>query len=78
MGDRLRVLNAPAVRNERFDRQIPLIGNAGQAALAAIRVAVVGAGGTGSQVLLSLAYLGSGTCLCLMTTRSHPSTSTGW
>jgi hypothetical protein len=58
IGDQLRVLNAPVVREERSDRQLPLIGRAGQAALAAIRLAIVGAGGTGSQVLLNLAYLG--------------------
>ena len=58
LGDHLRVLNAPAVRDERFDRQLPLLGKSGQAAVAALRVAVVGAGGTGSHVVIQLAYLG--------------------
>jgi len=61
LGDQLRVLNAgtsAARQLSRFDRQVPLVSAAGQAAIAALRVAVVGAGGTGSQVLVQLAYLG--------------------
>jgi hypothetical protein len=58
VGDQLRVLNAGAVGEERIARQLPLLGAAGQATVATLRVAVVGAGGTGSQVLLNLAYLG--------------------
>ncbi len=76
LGDQLRVLSAaPTDPTEelggdsggagRFDRQLPLIGPAGQATVAALRVAVVGAGGTGSQVLLQLAYLGFGNVLVL-------------
>jgi hypothetical protein len=58
LGDHLRVLNAHAVTDERFIRQLPLLGPNTQAALATMRVAVVGAGGTGSHVALNLAYLG--------------------
>ena len=56
--DHLRVLNARPVTDKRFARQLPLLGPDAQAAIAAMRVAVVGAGGTGSQVALNLAYLG--------------------
>jgi molybdopterin/thiamine biosynthesis adenylyltransferase len=58
IGDQLRVLNASIVREERYARQLPLLSDEGQAAVAAMRVAVVGAGGTGSQALMNLAYLG--------------------
>jgi len=59
LGDQLRVLNAPAVvADERFARQLPLLGQVAQAAIASMRVAVVGAGGTGSHVALNFAYLG--------------------
>lgn len=46
--------------DSRFDRQLPLFGQAGQSRLRAARVAVVGAGGTGSMVLPQLALLGVG------------------
>ena len=58
IGDHLLVLNAPAVHEERFNRQLPLINSSSQAAIAALRVAIIGAGGTGSHVLTQLAYLG--------------------
>ncbi|HEX5113664.1 MAG TPA: ThiF family adenylyltransferase [Pseudonocardiaceae bacterium] len=58
LGDHLRVINADAIAGERFVRQLPLLGPNAQATLAAMRVAVVGAGGTGSHVALNLAYLG--------------------
>jgi hypothetical protein len=58
-GDHLRVLGAGTQADIRFDRQLPLIGQAGQASLAALRIAVVGAGGTGSQVLTGLSYMGA-------------------
>lgn len=59
LGDQLRVLNAPvSIGDERFARQIPMLGPAAQAAIASMRVAVVGVGGTGSHVVLNLAYLG--------------------
>lgn len=41
-----------------FDRQVRAFGAAGQAQLAALRVAVVGLGGTGSVVVEQLAHLG--------------------
>ncbi len=58
LGDHLRVLNAPVVEDPRFDRQLPLLGTSGQAAIGSLRVAVVGAGGTGSHAALQLAYMG--------------------
>jgi molybdopterin/thiamine biosynthesis adenylyltransferase len=58
VGDRLRLLNARNVDEERFSRQIPVLARAGQAALRALRVAIVGAGGTGSHAITLLAYLG--------------------
>ena len=44
--------------HERFDRQIPWFTPAGQRQLARLRVAVAGAGGTGSPLALELGYLG--------------------
>lgn len=44
--------------HERFDRQVRAFGAAGQRALAALRVAIVGLGGTGSIVAQQLAHLG--------------------
>ena len=58
LGEHLRVLNAPPVGDERFTRQIPLLGPQAQGAIATLRVALVGAGGTGSHIALALAYLG--------------------
>jgi hypothetical protein len=58
LGDQLRVLNAAPAAEERLARQLPLLGTRAQAAISALRVAVVGAGGTGSHVAQSLAYLG--------------------
>lgn len=42
----------------RFDRQILMFGEEGQARIGATRVALVGTGGTGSHVAQQLAYLG--------------------
>lgn len=58
LGDHLRVLNARAVDDGRFARQLPLLGPSGQAAITSLRVALVGAGGTGSHAALQLAYMG--------------------
>ena len=58
LGEHLKVLNAQPTTDERFSRQIPLLGPDAQAAIAAMRVGLVGAGGTGSHVCLDLAYLG--------------------
>ncbi len=44
----------------RFDRQISLFGEDGQAKLRASKVAVIGVGGTGSVVVPQLALLGVG------------------
>lgn len=56
--EQLRILNASRVADHRFVRQLPLLGPEAQAAIAAMRVAVVGTGGTGSHTALNLAYLG--------------------
>lgn len=45
----------------RFDRQVRLFGDTGQARLRALHVAVVGAGGGGSILIEQLAHLGVGT-----------------
>jgi hypothetical protein len=58
LGEHLKVLNAKPTTDERFTRQIPLLGPDAQAAIAAMRVGLVGAGGTGSHAALDLAYLG--------------------
>jgi molybdopterin-synthase adenylyltransferase len=58
-GDRLRILNGHTDdREERFSRQVPILGSVGQSVVRHIRVAVVGAGGTGSHAITLLAYLG--------------------
>jgi molybdopterin-synthase adenylyltransferase len=43
---------------ERYDRQIRAFGKAGQQQIASLKVAVIGAGGTGSVTCQQLAYLG--------------------
>lgn len=59
LGDRFRLLNGSTVNDEeRFDRQIPILGPVGQSAVRSLRVAVVGAGGTGSHAISLLSYLG--------------------
>jgi len=52
------VLNAQPATDERFTRQIPLLGPGAHAAIGTLRVGLVGAGGTGSNISLALAYLG--------------------
>ena len=47
--------------DKRFDRQVRLFGDTGQARLRALHVAVVGAGGGGSILIEHLAHLGVGT-----------------
>lgn len=58
LGDQLRVLNATPDSEERLARQVPLLGTRAQAAITTMRIALVGAGGTGSHMAQSLAYLG--------------------
>jgi len=58
-GDRLAVPNAVRRPDPRMGRQEKLLTGEGQAALGALRIAVVGAGGTGSHMLVQLAYLGA-------------------
>ncbi len=63
VGERVSVLlaGAAAIPNyEVFDRQIRVFGSMGQQVVAALHVAVVGAGGTGSAVAEQLARLGVG------------------
>ncbi|MCC6357358.1 MAG: ThiF family adenylyltransferase [Phycisphaerales bacterium] len=48
------------MNESRFERQLPLFGEAGQEKLRAARVTVIGAGGTGSLVIPELAMLGVG------------------
>lgn len=48
----------PVDLGSRFDRQVRALGIEGQQAIAALRVGVVGLGGTGSQVVQQLAHLG--------------------
>jgi molybdopterin/thiamine biosynthesis adenylyltransferase len=50
----------PRSKDERFDRQARLFGAEGQAILADLHVAVVGAGGGGSIIVEQLAHLGIG------------------
>lgn len=47
-----------AISHARFDRQVRALGSAGQTRLRALRVGIVGLGGTGSQVAQQLAHLG--------------------
>jgi molybdopterin/thiamine biosynthesis adenylyltransferase len=61
----LRVVGQPRAElasplGDQFDRQILVWGKTGQSALANSRVAVVGLGGTGSQVAAQMAHLGVG------------------
>jgi molybdopterin/thiamine biosynthesis adenylyltransferase len=58
IGEDLQVINASPVTEERFNRQLPFLGADTQAAIATMRVAIVGAGGTGSHAVVGLAYLG--------------------
>jgi hypothetical protein len=51
--------------DERFDRQSRLFGDRGQAALAAMRVAIVGAGGVGSVLVELLSRLGVGSLVVI-------------
>lgn len=67
-GPRPAVLLAAAERSRPhatlFDRQLRAFGADGQRLLGALRVGVVGAGGTGSAVVEMLARLGIGTIVC--------------
>jgi molybdopterin/thiamine biosynthesis adenylyltransferase len=63
IGERLRQLvsrdgdRAPA--DGRYDRQLPWFTPAGQQQLAHLRIALIGAGGTGSHAAVQLPYLGA-------------------
>ncbi|MEM9035693.1 MAG: ThiF family adenylyltransferase [Actinomycetota bacterium] len=63
--DRLRVLNARPRPGNRFNRQDALLGPHGQATLAGLRIALIGAGGTGAHVATGLAHLGARNVLVL-------------
>lgn len=59
VGRKLRVENGLATDpTERFDRQVRAYGAEGQAAIGALKVGVVGLGGTGSLTIQQLAHLG--------------------
>ncbi len=59
IGDQLRLVNGtPLITSERLSRQENVLGPSGAQTLAGLRIAVVGAGGTGSYAALTLAYLG--------------------
>jgi molybdopterin/thiamine biosynthesis adenylyltransferase len=61
VGPSLRVYPAnPGSTPDRFERQARALGEGSQAALAALRVGVAGAGGTGSAVVEQLVRLGVG------------------
>lgn len=62
IGDQIRLLPPPPGREvgEEVARQVLAWGEGGQRRLAAARIAVVGVGGTGSQVAIQLAHLGVG------------------
>lgn len=63
-GDRLRLVNAlGTAAPTRLRRQRSLLGARGSDSLGRLRVAIVGAGGTGSQAILALAHLGVGEIL---------------
>lgn len=66
LGKTLRNVSAPAQRAPaRLERQAQILGERGSETLASLRIAVVGAGGTGSQAVLALAYLGATDLLVL-------------
>lgn len=65
IGGRLRRIAPQPVRpaisvDSRYDRQVRLFGDAGQAILAGAKIAVIGAGGVGSLIVQYLAHLGVG------------------
>jgi molybdopterin/thiamine biosynthesis adenylyltransferase len=53
-----RAVQPEVSHNETFDRQVLAFGPIGQARLAAVHVAIVGLGGTGSAISQQLAHLG--------------------
>ena len=64
LGDQLRVLNPPELTADgRLMRQCDVLGPHGMGTIAGLRAAIVGAGGTGSQVALTVGYLGVGELL---------------
>lgn len=58
VGHHLRLVNVQHADEERFRRQIPILGRSGQATLRHLRVAIIGGGGTGSHAVTLLTYLG--------------------
>lgn len=60
VGDKLRFVTSNLLLNEQeiFDRQIRAFGADGQAAIAGLKVGIVGLGGTGSLTVQQLAHLG--------------------
>ncbi len=59
VGDEFRMLNPPqSTAAGRLIRQSDVLGPHGMGTLTGLRVAIVGAGGTGSQAALAIGYLG--------------------
>lgn len=66
LGDQLRLLNIPpGTRRDRLNRQAAVLGRDGSETLSRLRVALVGAGGTGSHAGPALVYLGVNDLLVL-------------
>jgi len=65
VGERLQIFSRSSTEeaSERHARQVLVIGSAGQHRVRSLKVAVVGAGGTGSLVIQLLAHLGVGSLL---------------
>lgn len=60
VGSKLRVENGSvSVVDDRFDRQVRAFGAEGQAAISALKIGIVGLGGTGSLTAQQLAHLGA-------------------
>lgn len=75
--DRLSILNVEegsyAPQEEISKRQTPVFGDNGQRTLRQMRVAIVGLGGTGSHMALTLAYLGVRDFVLVDSDRVEPS-----
>lgn len=77
VGSRRKVLTSspprPATKNERYDRQARLFGDAGQVMLRTARVGIIGLGGAGSILAELLGRLGVGNFVLADPDRAEPS-----
>jgi molybdopterin-synthase adenylyltransferase len=73
LAGRLQPESRPEVPNERFDRQLRVLGKDGQRVLAGLTVGVIGAGGLGSHVIQQLIHLGIGRVIVIDPDRVAPS-----